>query len=65
MVVARTSATEKAVVLQDKSLNLYNIEYHDDYNSDHIQQKSHRMAISFRKSILSRATNTTPSVMVT
>ncbi|CAG8544888.1 12250_t:CDS:2, partial [Ambispora gerdemannii] len=53
------------VVLLNKLLNFCNIECSGDHDPDHIWQKSHRMATSVRKTISSRATNTTPSVMAT
>ncbi|CAG8672888.1 1920_t:CDS:2, partial [Ambispora gerdemannii] len=55
----------RIMVPLNKPLNLCNIECSGDHDPDHIWQKPHRMTTSVRKTISSRATNTTPSIMAT
>jgi hypothetical protein len=55
----------RIIVLRDKPLNLCDIECHSDHDPDHVRQKPHRMTESVRRTISSRATNATPSMMAT
>ncbi|KAF0508129.1 hypothetical protein F8M41_018831 [Gigaspora margarita] len=50
-------------VLQDKPLNLCNLEYHGNHDLDHIQKKPLQMSNSVRKTITKRVANTTPSML--
>ncbi|RIB01586.1 hypothetical protein C2G38_2230372 [Gigaspora rosea] len=51
------------LVLQDKPLNLCNLEYHENHDLDYIRKKPLQISNSVRKTITKRVANTTPSML--
>ncbi|CAG8799681.1 18092_t:CDS:2, partial [Gigaspora rosea] len=55
----------RIAVLQDKPLNLCNIEYHGNHDPDYLRTKPLQIANSVRKTITNRTASVTPSILAT